>query len=457
MSKKSNHQSKKLHRVLRLDSIAMDNTYFTDEGYLVDCPVVTTTGIFEYKGQNGKIKRELRLPEHVFDPDSLASYLGKPIIITHEGGAIDKDNVSKESIGTILSEGYQDGDTVRCKIVIHDTNLMERSGLKELSLGYDQDDINESGEYEGEPYDIIQSNIRINHLALVFKARAGPEAHLNIDGKETPTIETLRGVKTMKKKTKPQTRNSRKKRNDGDMLSAVEQFQQRRDQRMADRNNDNELDPPPTVPPQQVDNEGAETKDGCQCVKDNRDMRDDSGDPSSLEEAMVQIANMDEDLDALLGMLEAVTTDSAIENEDEEDEDDEDDEEGSTNDSSQDESKSMNADSVDAIIRERMKLGRLGARIHIDGLEELPPMDAKKKIIKKVKPSLRLDGQNRTYINAAFDVVAQEIESKTKDTNFQRSQMFHTDSAERGRVHTQQSGASKSRENMLNKMYKGGN
>lgn len=76
----------KLNRVQRLDSISLDQTYFTDEGYLVDHPIVTSTGIFEYMNPDGSMRRELRLPEDVFAPESLKTYRGKPIIITHDAG-----------------------------------------------------------------------------------------------------------------------------------------------------------------------------------------------------------------------------------------------------------------------------------------------------------------------------------------------------------------------------------
>ena len=36
-------------KLKRIDSISMDQTYYTEEGYLVDHPIVTTCGIFEYK------------------------------------------------------------------------------------------------------------------------------------------------------------------------------------------------------------------------------------------------------------------------------------------------------------------------------------------------------------------------------------------------------------------------
>ena len=169
----------KLRRVRRLDSIRLDkndSTYFTNEGYLVDHPILTSCGIFEYTNPDGSIRRELRLPKYVFDENSLKTYRGKPIIITHDAGVVDKNNVDKEQIGTILSDGYEDGEDVRAEIIIHDTDSMQKCGLKELSLGYNLDLIEEPGVWNGQPYDAIQTNIVINHLALVASARAGEQA-----------------------------------------------------------------------------------------------------------------------------------------------------------------------------------------------------------------------------------------------------------------------------------------
>ena len=112
----------KLARVLRLDSIPLVKATYTPEGYLEDTPILTSTGIFEYTNPDGSIRRELRLPEEVFKPESLASYCGKPICITHDAGLITKDNVHENAVGTILSEGFRDGASVRAKIIIHDTD-----------------------------------------------------------------------------------------------------------------------------------------------------------------------------------------------------------------------------------------------------------------------------------------------------------------------------------------------
>jgi len=189
-----------LTKVIRLDNLPIEQTYYTEEGYLKDRPILTSCGIFEYKNPDGSIRRELRLPEDVFAEESLASYKGKPIIITHDAGIVTKENVGEHQIGTILSEGYRSGEDVRAEIVIHQTDAMKRSRLKQLSLGYDLDLEETAGEWNGEHYDAIQRNIRINHLALVREARAGDQARLNIDSRDSNTI--LKGGKAMSKKTK---------------------------------------------------------------------------------------------------------------------------------------------------------------------------------------------------------------------------------------------------------------
>ena len=53
-----------------------------------------------------------------------------------------------------------------------------------MSLGYNLDLEETPGVWEGQPYDVIQRNIVINHLALVMEARAGDQARLNIDGRD---------------------------------------------------------------------------------------------------------------------------------------------------------------------------------------------------------------------------------------------------------------------------------
>ncbi|WP_328717281.1 DUF2213 domain-containing protein [Halomonas elongata] len=152
---------------------------FTEDGYLEDSPVLTRTGVFTYRDGKGGIRRELRRPEDVFSQDSLATYRNKPITKGHHG-KVAASTVKKYQIGTVTSEGRQDGNDVTGDIVIHDPRVVKQDGWKELSVGYLVDTIEEPGEYNGERYDAIQTNIRVNHLAVVPEGRAG-NARLNLD------------------------------------------------------------------------------------------------------------------------------------------------------------------------------------------------------------------------------------------------------------------------------------
>ncbi len=328
--------TRKLTKVVRLDSLPLEQTYYTNEGYLRDRPILTRTGIFEYTNDDGSITRELRLPEDVFDIESLKSYKGKPIIITHEAGLVDKDNVHQEQIGTILSEGYRSGDDVRAEIVIHDTDEMKECGLKELSLGYDLDLEETPGVWNGQPYDAIQRNIRINHLALVGEARAGEKARLNIDSRDKKSI--LKGGTVMRKVKKSAAKRSavkrsaakKSRRRDGilsqeEFAKAIEDYKLRRAQRIAAKADEDEgmekeivSVPPQNLPlgdedefetqnvPAPVVDEDAPVEEQVEVLKDRRDRRDAEGDPESTEEAMSVIANQDEDIEVLFDIIDTL-------------------------------------------------------------------------------------------------------------------------------------------------------
>jgi len=154
----------------------------TDEGFLVDSPIVGRIGIQTYMNADGTTRKEYRPAEEVFHPDALASMVGKPITDQHPNGKVTAANYKKLTIGTMLS-GKQDGDNVRSDIVIQDAEAIlkaEKGGVRELSLGYTVTLDETPGEYNGEKYDAVQRNIRANHLALVPKGRAG-NARLNLD------------------------------------------------------------------------------------------------------------------------------------------------------------------------------------------------------------------------------------------------------------------------------------
>lgn len=418
----------------RFDSIPLSDTYFTPEGYLIDNPILTRVGIFEYHNADGSVRRELRLPEEVFAAESLASYKGKPVILTHEAGLVDVENVQQEHIGTILSEGIQDGDNVRAQIVIHDAESLDY-GLRELSLGYTQTPDETPGVWNGQPYDAIQRNIQINHLALVEKARAGEQARLNIDGEE-------QGGNQMSKARK-----------DGltpeEIARLVEEYKQRQAQRMQ---NSNPTTDEGTNPEEQTTDEGE--ADPVQEVKDRRDRRDASGDCETMDEASGVIAQQDEDIQKLLdfiAQLQAKIDFDEVSAEEEAKTDGEGENAEANADKGKHQENPLNMDSIDAYVNQKIELIRLGDKLNLDGIEAMKPMDAKKAIIKKVHPNIRLDGKDTAYINAMFDI-AKESVGKRKDVDYQRQQMFRGDSAHNKPV----DGQNEARRRMIEKMD-GGN
>ena len=377
---------------------------------MIDHPILTRVGIFEYKNPDGSTRRELRLPEEVFAPESLASYKGKPVILTHEAGMIDSDNVQQEQIGTILSEGTQDGDNVRAQIIIHDARKLDY-GLRELSLGYSLDLEETPGEWQGQPYDAIQRNIRVNHLALVEKARAGDSARLNIDGEDT---HAEKGGNTMSK------------RKDGltpeEIAQLVEEYKKRKEQRMQVQQPDNQ--PAADAEGEENQDEGEETAaDPVQEVKENRDRRDAAGDCETMDEANGMIAQQDADIQKLLDFIAQLQAKIDFDEASEPKAENNADEEGAEE-ASQEEKKdeSVNMDSIDAYISQKIELIRLGDKLHMDGIDAMKPMDAKKAIIKKVNPNIRLDGKDKAYIDAMYDITKESI-GKRKGVDYQRQQM----------------------------------
>ena len=161
----------------------------TPEGFVQDSPILSRVGIFEYRQPDGTVRKEYRPAEEVFHADHLASIAGKPITDEHHG-QITGENAQGKLIGSTLSPGRQDTenpDNLRGDIVIHAAaaTLTKR----ELSLGYSLDLDETPGEFNGVRYDAVQRNLRVNHLALVNKGRAG-NARLNLDAADAVFVST---------------------------------------------------------------------------------------------------------------------------------------------------------------------------------------------------------------------------------------------------------------------------
>lgn len=155
------------------------------DGYLAVEATIARTGIQDYWGYEvGKpelgLVRVLRPDESVMlDQESLRSFPGAPITVDHPPGGVDARNYKEEQVGFVGTVLRRDGDYIVAPLMIRDESAVKTvlGGTREVSMGYDCDIEWKSGTTEdGQKYDAIQRNIRINHLAIVKDGRAGGAA-----------------------------------------------------------------------------------------------------------------------------------------------------------------------------------------------------------------------------------------------------------------------------------------
>lgn len=157
--------------------------HLTSTGFLKVDAFLTRAGVFNYVTADGRVTRELRSPEEVFKADSLASLELVPVTDDHPSARVDATNVKDVAVGHVGDAVTRDGEKVRAKILITDAKAIAKvqAGKRETSCGYTCDVEATSGTYNGAPYDVVQKNIRYNHVAIVDRGRAGPDVRLRID------------------------------------------------------------------------------------------------------------------------------------------------------------------------------------------------------------------------------------------------------------------------------------
>lgn len=157
----------------------------TPQGFLRAPIYATRTGVFKYVLPDGKVRRELRHPEEVFKPESLATLSGIPITYRHPKNMVAPSNAKATIVGYTGDQvNVVDNKFIKLKGTVTDGGAIEKvvSGeAVQVSCGYVADVIEEAGIFEGETYDCVQKNIIYNHVAIVERGRAGEEVKFRLD------------------------------------------------------------------------------------------------------------------------------------------------------------------------------------------------------------------------------------------------------------------------------------
>jgi uncharacterized protein len=149
---------------------------------------LTRTGVLTYRSPDGSVRRELRPPEEVFKPESLASLAHATLTDDHPA-RVDATNWRNVAIGQVAGTPVQDGKFVSGELHINHAPAIKKADngdLTELSCGYTCRLDPTPGTFDGIPYDAVQRDIRYNHVAAgpVGWGRAGGEVRMHLDAKD---------------------------------------------------------------------------------------------------------------------------------------------------------------------------------------------------------------------------------------------------------------------------------
>ena len=179
------------------------------DGTLVAEVNAARTGIQDYAGseidpenvhgmRDQAVVRLFRPESEVFSAASMASYAAAPFTIGHPAEMVDASNWKQHGVGEVNGDVIRDGQRVRVPVIVRDAQAVNTvtTTHKQLSMGYDARLDFTAGVHDGQPYDAVVRDIRINHIAAVRNARGGADLRIS-DERITPPAKEPRKVKTL--------------------------------------------------------------------------------------------------------------------------------------------------------------------------------------------------------------------------------------------------------------------
>ena len=147
-----------------------------------------------------KVYNVFRPEEELNKADTIQSLNGVPLQLEHHDDTAEKP-AQYTRIGATGTDAVFEYPYLSNSLHFFNQKAIDliESGEKcELSIGYDCEIHKEAGEFEGVPYDFVQRNIKIQHVALVECGRAGADVKVS-DSKEIILNSEKNEVKQMDK------------------------------------------------------------------------------------------------------------------------------------------------------------------------------------------------------------------------------------------------------------------
>lgn len=160
---------------------------------------ISKVGIFEYRGRQikgapdpDKMYRVYRPAEELSHPDCIESFRLLPWIDNHTMLGDEDMGLTpaerKGVQGVIGEQVFFEGDTLFANLKVFSQSLANQidAGKRELSCGYRCEWDWTPGTFEGQPYDLVQRQMRGNHIASVQSGRMGSDVAV-LDSIDPPT------------------------------------------------------------------------------------------------------------------------------------------------------------------------------------------------------------------------------------------------------------------------------
>lgn len=371
-------------RETRSDTIKYDNMEMTPQGFLRFPVFAGRDGIQIYMNRDGDIVRELRPTDEVFREETMDSLKHVPCTNEHPEEMVNPENSKELMVGFgsgEVAKVSKDGvNYMKTVVTITDAETIAdiQKGKVEVSLGYDVKIEEESGVWNDIPYDSIQRDIMINHLAIVDKGRAGPEVRLRKDRYDAITVE-LDSDKSYDK-NKPEVSMAKMKIGDKefeveqDVKDAFSKAMKDMEEKMSDMKKDMDKEK------EDMDKE----KEDMEKEKDESEKKADS---------------LRKENDKLQAKLDSLT-------------DENEDLKSKTH---------MDSDSVSKLVRERAALEKVATKVlekeTVEKLDSMKTMEIKKAVIKaSTKREVNLDEKSEEYVNARYDAIAENVDTSAIST-----------------------------------------
>jgi hypothetical protein len=346
-------------------TVILDKSEVTPQGFLKIPAYLTRTGVFTYRRGDGRLVRELRHPDDVFETQSIRSLSMAPVTDDHPEEFVSPANVKQLSVGWISDRVIKEDDKLKSDVVVSDQEAISKvgRGKVEVSLGYFADVVDEEGEFEGQKYDSRQTNIRYNHVALVDRGRMGPQVRLITDAAEV--CEDQQNTEDKMPKVKFQDKEMDLEDAFKAASTSLAELQEK-------------LDAAEKAKAELVAKLDEKKAEDDKEEKDEKEEKDDKD-------------KMKEDRDVLLARIDTLEEKLA-------------------------DSKPIDPETIRKMVRDRSRLERAAREIledasKIDSLEDVPLM---KECIKVRAPKADLSDKSEVYIRARFDALTEDLERRSE-------------------------------------------